>query len=335
VAERTGYWSGPNPWAETVDDADPTGGRHAFDRDAALTPIFTTLRRRVRRPYLQPVPHDRWPAPDAADHLRRDPQTAPIPVVRPLYAVDPERGYPGGPHAGFTAGRADGYASSAPVAPPAPFPTSSAPSPTETTTWWRSPVGFPPVPPRGEPPVRHRPAYDDPGLPASPPRPAPVPDPADHDLDPYDGVQYEGVRYDGVRYDGVRYDGVRYDAAGYDVGPYDVGPYDAVLYDALPGEAAPYDPVPEVYDTAWHDGPHADAVRYDGPPHGGVPRVRPPYDPTPYDPTPYDRAAHDRAANDRARYGRDRLDGRGHDPNRYDPLTDTGRHHRRLAPAGW
>jgi hypothetical protein len=43
-------------------------GRHAFDEDAILTPIFSAVRRAVR------------PVPDPVDEFRRDPLTAPIPV---------------------------------------------------------------------------------------------------------------------------------------------------------------------------------------------------------------------------------------------------------------
>ena len=43
-------------------------GRHAFDEDAVLTPIFSAVRRAVRPP--DPV----------VDEFRRDPLTAPIPV---------------------------------------------------------------------------------------------------------------------------------------------------------------------------------------------------------------------------------------------------------------
>jgi hypothetical protein len=52
-------------------------GRHAFDEDAALTPIFHALNRggwrgRQQEPAARPV--------DAVDEFRRDPLTAPIPV---------------------------------------------------------------------------------------------------------------------------------------------------------------------------------------------------------------------------------------------------------------
>ena len=69
-----------------------------------------------------------------------------------------------------------------------------------------------------------------------------------------------------------------------------------------------------------HDVPPERYERYDRP---GVDRhalrTSGPYDPTAYDPAAYDPRGYD------PRY----------DPTAYDPLTDTGRHHRRLAPAGW
>src|ERR1700754_4651859 len=47
-----------------VDRAEPTDGRHAFDRDAALTPIFTSLRRTTaRRPRGLPPPPPAGPDP--------------------------------------------------------------------------------------------------------------------------------------------------------------------------------------------------------------------------------------------------------------------------------
>lgn len=45
-----------------------TPGRHALDEDAALTPIFSAVRRAVQ------------PVPDEVYAFRRDPLTAPIPL---------------------------------------------------------------------------------------------------------------------------------------------------------------------------------------------------------------------------------------------------------------
>ena len=144
--------------------AEPTDGRHAFDRDAALTPIFTALRRGGRR-RLRPGSPPLRLAPEPVERPRADPPTSPIPVVPALNALDryPTGGYsaasvdryPTGVHrSAADRGVVDPYAA-APAAPRAPPPSS-----TETTTVWRlsddpgapsSPVG------------RHRPAPSPPG----------------------------------------------------------------------------------------------------------------------------------------------------------------------------
>ncbi|GAA1297226.1 hypothetical protein [Pseudonocardia xinjiangensis] len=77
-------------YSTTDDDWTPATGRHAFDEDAELTPIFHALtrggwRRRqhepaapaVRPAQAAPPPP---PRPDPVDAFRRDPLTAPIPV---------------------------------------------------------------------------------------------------------------------------------------------------------------------------------------------------------------------------------------------------------------
>ena len=74
------------------DRAEPTDGRHAFDRDAALTPIFTALRRGGRR-RLRPGSPPLRLAPEPVERPRADPPTSPIPVVPALHALDP---YPTG-----------------------------------------------------------------------------------------------------------------------------------------------------------------------------------------------------------------------------------------------
>jgi hypothetical protein len=53
---------------------DPGTGRHALDEDALLTPIFAALARRSGR---RPAPVD------PVERFRRDPLTAPLPVVVP------------------------------------------------------------------------------------------------------------------------------------------------------------------------------------------------------------------------------------------------------------
>jgi hypothetical protein len=102
--------------------ADPTSGRHALDEEAALTPIFTSLRRGGwRRPRSHPGPALRL-APDPVERFRDDPLTAPIPVVRALRAVDPE---PHAPH---------GYRPDPRYAPPRYAPAPEPPA--DVTTWW-------------------------------------------------------------------------------------------------------------------------------------------------------------------------------------------------------
>jgi hypothetical protein len=129
VAERSGMWGGtPNRPATRVgpehpvadpgrwgterpaanrwgpdrvvepDRADAIDGRHALDRDAALTPIFTALRRgRWRRPRGQAGASGLRLAPEPAERRYDGPPTSPIPVVPALHALDP---YPtGGYHA--------------------------------------------------------------------------------------------------------------------------------------------------------------------------------------------------------------------------------------------
>jgi hypothetical protein len=129
VAERSGMWGGtPNRPATRVgpehpgagsgrwgserpaanrwgpdrvvepDRADAIDGRHALDRDAALTPIFTALRRgRWRRPRGQAGASGLRLAPEPVERHHDGPPTSPIPVVPALHALDP---YPtGGYHA--------------------------------------------------------------------------------------------------------------------------------------------------------------------------------------------------------------------------------------------
>jgi hypothetical protein len=241
------------------DHADPTGGRHAFDQDAALTPIFTTLRRggwrRHRLQSVSPAPRPQSVArplrlvPDPAcrnrtdpvTRFRNDPLTAPLPVVP---AVDYEPVDHVVPADGYRAGRVDPYAPAS-FAPPAV-------SATEDTTWWRSPIAGP----------------------------------RDPDMDRLGRVP-------------------AHDPAAYE--PAFPGPVSA---------AAPYDPAAHdaaAYAPAAYEVPYYDA-EYDGDYHADY------RDPAYDEPTPYDipRRHH-----------------RFPDPLSYDPVTDSGRHHRRLAPAGW
>jgi hypothetical protein len=75
------------PQLRAIDGGAPTdarAGRHALDEDALLTPIFAALARRSGR---HPSP------PDPVERFRRDPLTAPLPVVVPV--VVPARRSPG------------------------------------------------------------------------------------------------------------------------------------------------------------------------------------------------------------------------------------------------
>ena len=65
------------PQLRVIDGGAPTdagAGRHALDEDALLTPIFAALMRRTG---------GRPASPDPVDRFRRDPLTAPLPVVVP------------------------------------------------------------------------------------------------------------------------------------------------------------------------------------------------------------------------------------------------------------
>jgi hypothetical protein len=99
------HWWGPEHLAEP-DRADATDGRHALDRDAALTPIFTALRRgRWQRPRGPAGAPGLRLAPAPVERYHGGPPTSPIPVVPALHALDP---YPTG---GYGAASVDPYAS--------------------------------------------------------------------------------------------------------------------------------------------------------------------------------------------------------------------------------
>lgn len=74
---------GGTRYPTTVDEWSTATGRHAFNEDAVLTPIFHALTRggwrsRQHEPAARHVPA---PAPaDPVDAFQRDPLTAPIPV---------------------------------------------------------------------------------------------------------------------------------------------------------------------------------------------------------------------------------------------------------------
>lgn len=204
-------WGGPAP-----EQADPTGGRHAFDSEAALTPIFTTLRRSGQcaqpDPALRP-PRPLWPVPDQVERFRDDPWTAEIPVVPPLHVV------------------------------PDPVP---RPSDLETTMMWHAVDG--PMVPRPavdayEPVQRfdgYAPGYE----------PAPY-EPEVHAPAGYDRYGYDSARYEAAGYEPAGYEPAVYDLAPYEPyqdvprgrRPYDSGGYDSGWYDHGGYERAGYDPV--------------------------------------------------------------------------------------------
>jgi len=128
-----------------ADRAEPTDGRHALDRDAALTPIFTAMRRGGRR-RLRPAAPPLRLAPEPAEYHRSDPPTAPIPVIPVLHAIDP---YPTGGYPAASVASASGGYGAAPADPYAPSPrVAPAPSANETTAVWYfhdDPMAYSPV----------------------------------------------------------------------------------------------------------------------------------------------------------------------------------------------
>ncbi len=299
MTQQVGSWNGPpTRWdPSAADDADPTGGRHVLDQDAALTPIFTALRRgEWRRP--RPARPARPPRPPAARPLRsvpdpdrsRDrswdgPPTGPIPVVPPLHVVDPWS--PG--------------SFAAPVSP-------SAPLPTEVTTWWSPADGRDPG--RGADAALgrvsgHRP---DPYAPPSHDR-------ADHGT--YDPGPGSGSSDRGF-----------HDPQFHDPGSSDSRSYDSGFHDAVPYDSGSHDS--RFHDSGFHDSRSGDPRFNDW-------RSR---DPRFHEAGFHGRGFHDSRIHDSGSYdapsGDPRFHARAFSGGRYrDPVSDTGRHHRRLAPAGW
>jgi hypothetical protein len=81
LARDLGGWAAARN--TTDDDSSPATGRHAFNEDAVLTPIFHALTRsgwrsRQHEPAAPSAPPRA--VPDPVDAFRRDPLTAPIPV---------------------------------------------------------------------------------------------------------------------------------------------------------------------------------------------------------------------------------------------------------------
>ena len=140
----------------------------------------------------------------------------------------------------------------------------------------------------------------------------------------------------------------------YDPDPYGSGPYDVAPHASAPRGAAPYEPVPREpvayepvphepvryeagrYETARYETARYEPTGYEPVPYGPAPDGRADHDPVPYRPAAPDRLPYQPTAYEPVLYGPPHRFPR-HDPRSYefDPLTDTGRHHRRLAPAGW
>jgi hypothetical protein len=123
---------------------------------------------------------------------------------------------------------------------------------------------------------------------------------------PYEPEVHAPAGYDRYGYDSARYEAAGYESAGYEPAGYEPAGYDRYGYDSARYEAAGYEPAgyePAVYDLAPYE------------PYQDVPRGRRPYDSGGYDSGWYDHGGYERAG--------------------YDPVKDTGRHHVRLAPAGW
>lgn len=173
-------------------------------------------------------------------------------------------------------------------------------SATESTAWW----GLPEV----AAPVEHG-AYDR-GYDVDPYGSGPhgAHEPPSYGQASYGQASYEAARYDSAAYDQAAYDRAAYDSAGYDRAAYEQGAYAGYGYDQVAYEPAPQVPAPHV-----------------GGGHDRAPYAAASHEPLPYQPAGYEPVL----------YGPPHRFPR-HDPRpyEYDPLTDTGRHHR-LAPAGW
>jgi hypothetical protein len=76
-------WWAATRYPNADEEWGPVEGRHAYNEDAALTPIFHALTRggwqsRQHEPAAAPHPAD------PVDQFRRDPLTAPIPAQAPV-----------------------------------------------------------------------------------------------------------------------------------------------------------------------------------------------------------------------------------------------------------
>jgi hypothetical protein len=218
-------WGAPAP-----EQADPMGGRHAFDSEAALTPIFTTLRRSGQ--CAQPDPALRpsrplWPVPDQVERFRDDPWTAEIPVVPPLHVVPDPVPPPSALETTMMWHAVDG--------PMVPQPPAHAYEPVQRFDGYAP--GYEPAP--YEPEVHAPAGYDRYGYDSAPYEPAGY-DPAVYDLAPYE--PYQDVPQVRRPYDSGGYDRGGYDQRGYDRGGYDRGGYDRGGYDQR-FDRGGYDPV--------------------------------------------------------------------------------------------
>ena len=144
--------------------------------------------------------------------------------------------------------------------------------------------------------------------------------------------------YDRVGYDADPYgsgphrvhEPVSYGHASYGQASYEAAAYDSAAYDRAAYEQAAYSGYDSGYDSAGYDhGAYEPAPQVPAPYVGGA-HDRAPYAVAPPEPLPYQPAGYEPVL-----YGPPHRFPR-HDPRpyEYDPLTDTGRHHR-LAPAGW
>ena len=75
-------WWAATRYPNADEDWEPAGGRHAYNEEAVLTPIFHALTRGGwrGRQHEPPAPPR---AADPVDAFRRDPLTAPIPIQPP------------------------------------------------------------------------------------------------------------------------------------------------------------------------------------------------------------------------------------------------------------
>ncbi len=307
MTQQVGSGNGsPTRWVPSVvDDADPTGGRHVLDKDAALTPIFTALRRGEWRPSRPPAARAlrSVPVPDRSRDRYRDrsrdrswdgPPTGPIPVVPPLHLVDPWS--PGS------------------FAAPAPAPPSALP-PGGTPAWSHTDVRYPE--PVADPVPGHRPEW------------------------------YAAAAFDDRAGRGT------YDSGFHEPGFHEPGFHEPGHPD--PGFHGPEYADPEYADPGFHDPRFHEAGSGDPRFHGtgsGDPRFHGAgsSDPRFHGAAYGDPRFHGAASRDPGFHGRDHADPPFHGvaygdprfpapqssrPRPYDPITDTGRHHRRLAPAGW